>query len=208
MMHTLLSYIYLRKLNVTEENVYKLLTTADYLSILGVLDICCDFLESKLSPSNSIGIMLFARSHFCRALAEKAWKYIMRFFVSIATVSEELVTLSLGDLQEIINADELNVKSEETVWDSILRWINHDPEDRKKHIVSLMKCIRLGNELLEFQIDFISLMIINFRFIRHPIFFGTRKRSSLCNRLRGKSTDDNRNFKVFVRFGNNFAQRW
>lgn len=144
MMHTLLSYIYLRKLNVTEENVYKLLTTADYLSILGVLDICCDFLESKLSPINSIGIMLFARSHFCRALAEKAWKYIMRYFVSIATLSEELVTLSLGDLQEIINADELNVKSEETVWDSILRWINHDPEDRKRHIVSLMKCIRLG----------------------------------------------------------------
>lgn len=144
MMHTLLSYIYLRKLNVTEDNVYKLLTTADYLSILGVLEICCEFLKSKLSPTNAIGIMLFARNHFCRNLAESAWQYVMRYFVSIATQSEELLTLSLNDLQEIINADDLNVKSEETVWEAILRWINHDPEDRKKHIVSLMKCIRLG----------------------------------------------------------------
>nr|XP_022918418.1 kelch-like protein 10 isoform X2 [Onthophagus taurus] len=144
MMHALLSYIYLRKLNVNEDNVYKLLTTADYLSILGVLEICCDFLEYKLNPTNAIGIMLFARSHFCRKLAESAWKYIMRFFVQIASQSNELLGLSLNDLQEIINDDELNVKSEETVWEVILKWINHDPEDRKKHIVSLMKCIRLG----------------------------------------------------------------
>lgn len=145
MMHTLLSYIYLRKLNVTEENVYKLLTTADYLSILGVLDICCEFLKSRLSSANVIGVMLFARNHFCRSLALSAWQYIMRYFVTISTQSDELLSLSLNDLQEIINADELNVKSEETVWDAILRWINHDPEQRKKFIVSLMKCIRLGN---------------------------------------------------------------
>ncbi|KAI4460549.1 kelch protein [Holotrichia oblita] len=144
MMNALLSYIYLRKLNVTEDNVYKLLTTADYLSILGVLEICCNFLEYKMSPSNCIGIMLFARSHFCRKLADAAWKYIMRFFVAIAGHSDELLTLSLNDLQEIINDDELNVKSEETVWEVILKWINNDPEERKKHIVSLMKCIRMG----------------------------------------------------------------
>lgn len=36
------------------------------------------------------------------------------------------------------------MKSEETVWETILRWINHNPEQRRKHIVALMKCIRLG----------------------------------------------------------------
>ncbi|GJQ87318.1 hypothetical protein Trydic_g17366 [Trypoxylus dichotomus] len=144
MMNALLSYMYLRKLNVTEENVYKLLTTADYLSILGVLEICCNFLEFKMNPTNCIGIMSFARSHFCRKLADAAWRYIMRYFVGIASQSDELLTLPLNNLQEIINDDELNVKSEETVWEVILKWINHDPEDRKKHIVSLMKCIRMG----------------------------------------------------------------
>ncbi|KAF5306185.1 hypothetical protein FQR65_LT07461, partial [Abscondita terminalis] len=135
MMQTLLSYIYMRKLEVTEDNVYQLLMTADYLSILGVLNICCQFLESKLSPTNCIGILNFARAHFCKQLAQNTWKYIMRYFVLVGQQSQELLNLSLEDLQEIINADELNVKSEETVWDALLRWINHDPEERKKHIV-------------------------------------------------------------------------
>lgn len=84
MMRTLLTYIYLRKLNVDENNVYELLMTADYLSILGVLEVCCQFLESKLNPLNCIGVMLFARSHFCKKLAETSWRYIMRHFVQVS----------------------------------------------------------------------------------------------------------------------------
>lgn len=83
MMQTLLSYIYLRKLNVTEDNVYQLLMTADYLSILGVLEICCQFLEYKLNALNCIGVLLFAKSHFCKKLAETTWRYIMRYFVQV-----------------------------------------------------------------------------------------------------------------------------
>lgn len=64
--------------------------------------------------------------------------------MQVGTQSDELLTLPLTELQEIINSDDLNVKSEETVWEMILRWINHNPEQRKQHIVALMKCIRLG----------------------------------------------------------------
>lgn len=84
MMQTLLTYIYLRKLNVDENNVYELLMTADYLSILGVLEVCCQFLDSKLNSLNCIGVMLFARSHFCKRLAETSWRYIMRYFVQVS----------------------------------------------------------------------------------------------------------------------------
>ncbi|KAK9878141.1 hypothetical protein WA026_017337 [Henosepilachna vigintioctopunctata] len=144
MMQTLLEYIYLRKLDINEQNVYDVLMTADYLSILGVLEICCEFLEEILRPKNCIGIMLFARNHFCRELADKAWKYIMKNFPQLATQSDEMLELPIKDFQEIINADYLNVKSEETVWETILKWINHNSENRKTFIVDLMKCIRLG----------------------------------------------------------------
>lgn len=144
MLQKLLVYIYLRKLDINHDNVYSLLITADYLSILGVLDLCCKFLETNLTPKNCIGILNFARNHFCRELAANTWKFIMRNFSQIAYESDEILTLSLAEIQEIINADDLNVKSEETVWELILRWIDNDTEARKKHIVSLMKCIRLG----------------------------------------------------------------
>lgn len=44
----------------------------------------------------------------------------------------------------MLAADELNVKSEEAVWECALRWVHHDPERRKQHIVTLMRSIRLG----------------------------------------------------------------
>lgn len=47
-------------------------------------------------------------------------------------------------MRSLVGADELNVKSEQTVWELILRWINYDLESRKDYIVDLMKNIRLG----------------------------------------------------------------
>ncbi|XP_028138655.2 kelch-like protein 10 isoform X3 [Diabrotica virgifera virgifera] len=144
MLHKLLVYIYLRKLDINEDNVYSVLITADYLSILGVLDLCCQFLEEHLTPKNCLGTLSFAQSHFCRDLSNNSWKYIMKNFAQIAVESDEILSLSLNQIQDIINSDDLNVKSEETVWEVILRWIDHDTENRRKHIVELMKCIRLG----------------------------------------------------------------
>lgn len=58
--------------------------------------------------------------------------------------SEEILQLPIEELIPLVGADELNVKSEQTVWELVLRWINHDPESRKDCIVDLMKNIRLG----------------------------------------------------------------
>jgi kelch-like protein 10 len=68
----------------------------------------------------------------------------MRHFVEVSQQSEELLQLPVEELQAIVEADELNVKKEETVWDCVLRWIDHDTDNRKGHIVDLMKKIRLG----------------------------------------------------------------
>lgn len=144
MLQKLLIYIYLRELDLNETNVYSLLVIADYLSILGLLNLCCNYLKKMLTPKNCIGIMLFARKYFCRDLASDAWNYTMRNFVDVSTKSDELLNLPLDRFKEIINSDNLNVKTEETVWETILRWINFNPDERKIHIVELMKGIRLG----------------------------------------------------------------
>lgn len=68
----------------------------------------------------------------------------MKNFTNISRDSDELLTLSLKQFQEIINSDDLNVKSEEIVWETILRWIDNDAESRKHNVVVLMKCVRLG----------------------------------------------------------------
>ena len=68
----------------------------------------------------------------------------MEHFTDIATKSNELLMLSDEAMVEIISSDDLNVKNEEIVFESIIRWINHDPNVRRQHIAKLLRCIRLG----------------------------------------------------------------
>ncbi|XP_017760257.1 PREDICTED: kelch-like protein 10 [Eufriesea mexicana] len=144
MMNLLLEYAYLRSINVNNENVCQLLVTADYLNILGVLDFCCEYLKQSLAAENCISIMRFAREYFCRGLENSAYRYVMRNFVQVAQRSEEILDLPIEELTTLIGADELNVKSEDTVWELVLKWIDYEPPSRKEYIVDLMKNIRLG----------------------------------------------------------------
>jgi kelch-like protein 10 len=143
-MNLILEYAYLRFVEINEENVEELLVSADYLSVLGLHELCCDFLRSRLAVENCIGIMKFAREYFCTNLERDARLFLMRNFVEVSQDSEEILYLTLGELQDIIAADELNVKHEEIVWECILRWINHDTPNRKGNMLELFKKLRLG----------------------------------------------------------------
>lgn len=96
-----------------------------------------------LTPENCIGIMLFARDYYS-CLEEDARCFVMRNFLQVSQQSDELLDLLPEELKVILGADKLNVKSEEVVWDGILRWVNHDEENRKGNIVKLTKNDRLG----------------------------------------------------------------
>ena len=72
------------------------------------------------------------------------FRFLLEYFPIIALKSNELLALNLGMLRDLLASDELNVKNEEIVFDTILRWINHDPDNRKSQIVPLLQCVRLG----------------------------------------------------------------
>jgi len=73
----------------------------------------------------------------------------MRNFIEISRESEELLDLTLEEVLEIFGNDELNVKNEEVVWEAALRWVEHDAENRRHHVVELLKQVRTG--LMETQ---------------------------------------------------------
>lgn len=89
---------------------------------------------------------------FCYKLEADGRRYLLRYFVTVATQSDEFLHLPLEELNSIILEDELNVKSEEVVWEAVLRWVNYDPDSRWQHTVKLMGSIRLG--LLDTQVNF------------------------------------------------------
>ena len=72
------------------------------------------------------------------------FRYLLENFATVAIKSNELLSLTIEQLVVLMSTDDLNVKNEEIVFDTILRWINHDPENRKQYIINLLKCVRLG----------------------------------------------------------------
>jgi kelch-like protein 10 len=149
----ILDYCYTRKVDINQENVSQLLVSADYLIVPGLVELCCDFFKSMLAPENCIGIMRFARDHGCPSLEEAARRFVTSNFTQISQQSEELLELPPEDLLALIRSDELNVRSEEVVWEGVVRWINHDTENRKHHILELMKGVRLGLLDSQFFLD-------------------------------------------------------
>jgi kelch-like protein 10 len=78
-----LEYAYIRSVDIIQENVCMLVVSADYLSVLGLLELCCDFLKSMLTPENCIDIMLFARD--CSpSLAGDAHCFVRHNFVQVS----------------------------------------------------------------------------------------------------------------------------
>jgi hypothetical protein len=68
----------------------------------------------------------------------------MRCFTEVSQQSKELLELPVKELQAIVGADEMNVENEKMVWECVLRWIDHETENRKGHIADLLKNTRLG----------------------------------------------------------------
>ncbi|EHB02827.1 Kelch-like protein 10 [Heterocephalus glaber] len=138
MMKLIIEYAYTRTVPITPDNVEKLLAAADQFNIMGIVRGCCEFLKSKLCLDNCIGICKLTDYYYCPELRQKAYMFILHNFEEMMKVSAEFLELSVTELRDIIEKDELNVKQEDAVFEAILKWISHDPQNRKQYISVLL----------------------------------------------------------------------
>ncbi|XP_021940447.1 kelch-like protein 10 isoform X2 [Zootermopsis nevadensis] len=86
----------------------------------------------------------YFRFHSIADLENRALRFVWRHFVEVSQYSEELLELPVEELQAIIESVKLTAEEEKFVWECILRWINHDSDNRKGHFADLLKGVRLG----------------------------------------------------------------
>ncbi|KAM6919420.1 kelch-like protein 10 [Lycodopsis pacificus] len=142
MMQLIVEFAYTGLVSVTEENVQELLLAADQLNVTGVVQTCCDFLGEQLCPENCIGIFQFTDTCLSPKLRLKAYHFIVDHFEEVVS-SEEFPQLSVQQLADILGRDDLNVSEESAAFEAILRWIAHEPEERKADIALLLSKVRL-----------------------------------------------------------------
>ncbi|NWS63519.1 KLH10 protein, partial [Chunga burmeisteri] len=144
MMRLIIEYTYTRTVPVTTHNVESLLTAADQFNIMDIIRLCCEFLKSQLCSENCIGIHRLTDYYYCPDLREAAYVFILHHFEEMTNVSTEFLDLPVNELKHIIEQDELNVKQEDAVFKAILKWIGHDPQNRRQHIAALLGKVRLA----------------------------------------------------------------
>nr|XP_010958263.2 kelch-like protein 18 [Camelus bactrianus] len=96
----------------------------------------------RLHPKNCLGVRQFAETMMCAVLYDAANSFIHQHFVEVS-MSEEFLALPLEDVLELVSRDELNVKSEEQVFEAALAWVRYDREQRGPCLPELLSNIRL-----------------------------------------------------------------
>ena len=138
MMGLIIEYAYTRTVPITVDNVESLLIAADQFNVVGVIQLCCEFLKSQLYLENCISICRFTDYYWLPDLREAAWMFLLHHFEEMTRVSTEFLDLSVNELKHILEKDELNAKQEAAVFEAILKWIAHDPQNRTQHIAVLL----------------------------------------------------------------------
>ncbi|XP_066532981.1 kelch-like protein 10 [Hoplias malabaricus] len=144
MMRMIIDYAYTHSVEINCEKVEELLKAADYLLVPGLKEECCRFLETQLCLENCFRVWTFAETFSCTELQRSANLFALHHFPELVHVSQEFPQLSLSQLERLVEKNELNVKHEETVFEAIMCWISHAPEERKGYISVLLPKVRLG----------------------------------------------------------------
>ncbi|XP_046905508.1 kelch-like protein 3 isoform X3 [Hypomesus transpacificus] len=138
----LVDYIYTAEIQVTEDNVQVLLPAASLLQLMDVRQVCCEFLQSQLHPTNCLGIRAFADLHTCSQLLDQSHAYAEQHFCEVM-LGEEFLGLTLQQVCSLISSDKLAVSTEEKVFEAMIAWIKHNKEARLEHMPKLMEHVRL-----------------------------------------------------------------
>lgn len=141
-LHILVDFAYTGKAQVTQENVQVLLPAANMLQLNRVKEICCHFLSQQLHPSNCLGISKFAEAYSCQSLQKRSRKYIQDHFQEVIQY-EEYLLLSPCQLTDLLRDDNLNVVSEQVVFEAVLSWIRHKLQERISLLGKLLQNVRL-----------------------------------------------------------------
>ncbi|CAO2636980.1 Kelch-like protein 12 [Lemmus lemmus] len=141
-MEILLDFVYTETVHVTVENVQELLPAACLLQLKGVKQACCEFLESQLDPSNCLGIRDFAETHNCVDLMQAAEVFSQKHFPEVVQ-HEEFILLSQGEVEKLIKCDEIQVDSEEPVFEAVINWVKHAKKEREESLPVLLQYVRM-----------------------------------------------------------------
>ena len=141
-LRVVLDYIYSAQILLTEENIEEILCASFQLGLESLRLECEQFLIRYLCIENCIKMTAMARIYSCEKLLREGKRFMIENFMEIQS-SEEFYKMPKRELAEIVADDDLNVKNEEQVFNSIRAWVNFDVMSRRDTFSDLFSHVRL-----------------------------------------------------------------
>lgn len=141
-MEDMVKYAYSGKIRINVDTVQSILYVASILQIENVARACSDFMKEHLHPENCVQVHAFAIQHNREQLIKYSQDFITENFLEVAKMPEYL-SMSPLVIDTIVGSSNLNISNEIEVFEAVMLWINHDKENRKQHLPSLMSKIKL-----------------------------------------------------------------
>ncbi|XP_026151205.1 kelch-like protein 6 [Mastacembelus armatus] len=141
-MHLLLEYTYTSRAFLTNSNVQRILEAASQFQFLRVVDACAGFLTKSLYLENCIEILNLAESHALPTLRTRAQDYITSEFSQVIQ-QQSFLDLPAQSLAAVLQKDDLDVKSEECVFEALMQWVRARRDERYPFLGKLLSHVRL-----------------------------------------------------------------
>lgn len=139
---SLLDFAYTGKLTINQSNVEGLICTSSQLQFQTVRSVCSRYLQHQIDATNCLGILEFGEIHGCPEVVAKAWAFLLENFEAVQQ-GEEFLLLGKDKLVKCLSNDGLQIRSECTRVEAILKWVGHCKESRLCHLHELLTSSRL-----------------------------------------------------------------
>ena len=141
--NSVLDYIYGNEIEVNLDNVFELLSIADYLLLTDLKDELCKYLSLNMTVDHCLLSKQFAEMYGCKSLYEYSDRFLKTRFYQLSQTTS-FCELSLAKLEDILASDDL-AANEKEILHSIVKWVNFSPETRKEFLNPLLQHIRLDS---------------------------------------------------------------
>ncbi|ELT88205.1 hypothetical protein CAPTEDRAFT_39183, partial [Capitella teleta] len=139
---TLVEFFYSGEIDVCDDNVQTLVAASEFLCMKDLKDHCDAFMATRVDTSNCIELSRFGKKFNLMRLISAARKFILLNFKDVVKRFSDFPTLTENELIEVVSSDELNADNEDLVFSAVVRWVNHDADERKEAFSRIAPLIR------------------------------------------------------------------
>lgn len=130
---------------VKRDGLVRLLIGAEYLQVTALASRCWDFIQNLQWFKEDQAYLLYveARAHNYKSIQILMLKEIKKFFLTFVS-SHDYDLLNVSEVIVFLLLDNIGLNLEIDAFYAAAKWLLFDWQERKKHLIDVMKCIRFG----------------------------------------------------------------